>query len=269
MKKGAEVIRMISGFLGPDGYRRGVELYFQRHDSQAVTCDDFLTALADANDVNLSLFSLWYSQAGTPDLTVKRRSSSSGCLKLTLSQSLQQTAAATATSPMPVPVKLGLVGKTGENIEFSIDGRHPSVEQTILLTAKTMDVEMELIQPFALPVVPSILRGFSAPVRLHDDLTVDELAILATYDTDGFNRYEACQRLAHLALEQRLAYQEENAAIETALIKAMAAIYEDTDLRHDYKSLCLSIPGQSEVEHRSAEADQLQSGMLGRLCRVK
>ena len=254
-EKGAEVIRMLSSFLGPDGYRRGVDLYFQRHDGQAVTCDDFLTALADANDIDLSLFSLWYSQAGTPDLAVKRQSSSSGCLKLTLSQSLQQTAAATATGPMPVPVKLGLVGKTGENIEFSIDGQNPSAEQTILLTDDTMDVELELTQPFVMPVVPSILRGFSAPVRLHDDLTVDELAILATYDTDGFNRYEACQRLAHIALEQRLARHEADVAVEAALIKAMAAIYEDTNLRHDYQSLCLSIPSQSEVEHRSAEVD--------------
>ena len=103
--------------------------------------------------------------------------------------------------------------------------------------------------------MPSVLRGFSAPVRLYDDLTVDELAILATHDVDGFNRYEAFQRLAHMALEQRLVSHGANVAIEAALIKAMAAIFEDTDLRYDYKSLCLSIPSQSEVEHRAAEAD--------------
>ena len=250
-----EADRMLSGFLGPRGYRRGVDLYFQRHDGKAVTCDDFLAALADANDLDLSLFSLWYSQAGTPDLTVRRQSASAGRMKLTLSQSLQQTAAATAIGPMPIPVKLGLVGETGEAIKFSIDGQKPSVEQTILLTTDTMDVELELTQLSVWPVVPSVLRGFSAPVRLHDDLTVDELAILATHDADGFNRYEAFQRLAHMALEQRLVSHGANVAIEAALIKAMAAIFEDTDLRYDYKSLCLSIPSQSEVEHRAAEAD--------------
>ena len=254
-EKGAEVIRMLSSFLGPKGYRRGVDLYFQRHDGQAVTCDDFLAALADANDMDLSLFSLWYSQAGTPDLTVKRNTASEGLINLTLSQSLQQTAAATAIGPMPVPVKLGLVSQTGEAVKFSIGGQNPAVEQTILLTADMMDVELELTQPSVSPVVPSVLRGFSAPVRMHDDLSVDELAILAAHDTDGFNRYEACQRLAHLALEQRLGSDGANVAIETALIKAVIKIFEDADLRNDYKCLCLSVPGQSEVEHRAAEAD--------------
>ena len=254
-EKGAEVIRMLSGFLGPKGYRRGVDLYFHRHDGQAVTCDDFLAALAEANELDLSSFSLWYSQAGTPELTVRRKTASKGRMKLTLSQSLQQTAAATANDPMPVPVKLGLVDETGEAVKFRIDGQDMAEEQTILLTADRMDVELELTQPSISTVVPSVLRGFSAPVRLHDDLTVDELAILAIYDTDGFNRYEACQRLAHLALEQRLVFDGANAAIEAALIKALAIIFEDTDLRHDYKSLCLCIPNQSEVEHRASDAD--------------
>ena len=254
-EKGAEVIRMLSSFLGPRGYRRGVDLYFKRHDGEAVTCDDFLAALADANDLDLSLFSLWYSQAGTPELTVRRNTASEGRIKLSMSQSLRKTAAATATHPMPVPVKLGLVGQTGEAVKFSIGRQKPAEEQTILLTSDMMDVELELTKPFVSPAVPSILRGFSAPVRLHDDLTVDELGILATHDTDGFNRYEACQRLSHLALEHRLSSDSSNAAIEAALIEAVTTIFEDTSLRHDYKSLCLSVPSQSEVELRAMEAD--------------
>ena len=106
---------------------------------------------------------------------------------------------------MPVPVKLGLIGQTGEAVKFSIDGEAAgSRTDDASDRPDVMDIELELTQPFVSSAVPSILRGFSAPVRLQDDLSVDELAILATYDTDGFNRYEACQRLAHLALEQRL-----------------------------------------------------------------
>ena len=204
---------MLSSFLGRKA-TDGVSICSQRHDGQAVTCDDFLAALANANDLDLSLFSLWYSQGGTPELTVRRNIASEGRIKLSLSQSLQQTAAATATDPMPVPVKLGLIGQTGEAVKFSIGGQQPAAEQTILLTTDVMDVELELTQPFVSSAVPSVLRGFSAPVRLQDDLTVDELAILATHDTDGFNRYEACQCLAHLALEQRLSSDGANAAME-------------------------------------------------------
>ena len=254
-EKGAEVIRMLSTFLGPKGYKKGVDLYFQRHDGQAVTCDDFLSALADANDLDLSMFSLWYSQAGTPELIVSRQSTSANHIKLRLTQTLKKTAAATATSPMPVPVRLGLVSETGEAYAFGIDGQDPAVEQTILLTTETKDVELQLTQPAARSAVPSILRGFSAPVRLHDDLSVDELAVLASRVAGGFSRYEACQRLAHLALARRLGPEGRNADLEAAFTDALARIYDDKELRHDYISLCLSIPSQSEVEYRAADAE--------------
>jgi len=203
-EKGAEVIRMLSGFIGPAGYRRGVDLYFQRHDGQAVTCDDFLAALAEANNLDLSLFSRWYSQAGTPDLSIERVAQSPDQIDLKLTQKLRQTAAGTATTAQPIPIRLGLVGTEGHTHSFSINGQDPADEHTVLLTEPEQTITLRLDSPASHPVVPSALRGFSAPVRLHDDLSVDELAVLASHDTDGFNRYEACQRLAHLARQRRL-----------------------------------------------------------------
>ena len=156
---------------------------------------------------------------------------------------------------MPVPVRWALSARQEREHVFSIDGQEYAAEHTILLTSETMDVELQLAQPATGPVVPSVLRGFSAPVRLHDDLSVDELAILANHDKDGFNRYEACQRLAHFSIKQRLCSKKIDEAVEDALTYALEKIYEDTDLRHDYKSLCFSIPGQSEVEHSAADCD--------------
>ena len=254
-EKGAEVIRMLSGLLGAEGYRRGVDLYFQRHDGQAVTCDDFLAALADANDADLSAFSGWYSQAGTPEVTIKRRTQSIDEIELSLSQMLHKTAAGTATTAQPIPIRLGLVSANGEQHSFSIDGQAAASEQTVLLTAPEQTVKLTLSAPATQPVVPSALRGFSAPVRLSDDLSVEELAILAAHDTDGFNRYEACQRLAHLALDRRLSAGTADVAIEDALASALSRTFAETTLRDDYKALCLSVPGQSEVEHRTNMAD--------------
>ena len=254
-EKGAEVIRMLSGFLGPDGYRRGVDLYFQRHDGQAVTCDDFLAALAEANAVDLSAFSRWYSQAGTPELTITRQQQTAEKIQLSLAQNLPVTAAVTPVLAQPIPVRLGLVSADGQAHSFSLDGGDAGTEQTILLSTAEDKVTLTLSAPAPQPVVPSALRGFSAPVRLTDDLSVDELAILAAHDTDGFNRYEACQRLAHLALDHRLKANAPDTAVEEALAKALSGTFSDAALRGDYKALCLSVPGQSEVEHRSAEAN--------------
>ena len=271
-EKGAEVIRMLSGLLGTDGYRRGVDLYFQRHDGRAVTCDDFLAALADANEVDLSAFSRWYSQAGTPEVTITRARQNAEEIDLCLSQRLSETAAGTATAEQPIPIRLGLVGAQGQQHSFSIDGQAAACEQTVLLTAPEQTVKLKLNPSAGQPVVPSALRGFSAPVRLIDDLSVDELAILAAHDADGFNRYEACQRLAHLALDRRLSTNMPDAVIEQALASALSQTVAEGSLRGDYKALCLSVPGQSEVEHRTSQADpvaiwtarQALQGALGR-----
>ena len=180
--KGAEVIRMYNTLLGADGFRKGMDLYFERHDGTGVTCDDFRAAMADANGVDLEQFGLWYSTPGTP--TVTHHSSyddTTGTFSLTLSQSSK------SDKPLHIPISIGLIDKTtGEEV----------VPTTVLeLKEEKQTFEFPGLQG---DVVPSILRGFSAPVKLVSESGSNDgaaLAFLAARDTDGFNRWEAGQVL--------------------------------------------------------------------------
>ncbi|KAL7571498.1 hypothetical protein ACA910_020918 [Epithemia clementina (nom. ined.)] len=189
-QKGAEVIRMYQTILGVEGFNKGMKLYFKRHDGQAVTCDDFLAAMADANNVDLSQFSLWYSTPGTPTVTYSSEFKD-GSFRLTLSQN------SNSKTPMHIPVAVGLLDKaTGQEV----------------VPSKVLDLKEEK-QTFTFDglrgeVVPSILRMFSAPVKLVPELgEVDEesLAFLAARDTDGFNRWESGQKLYSSLIFQTLA----------------------------------------------------------------
>jgi aminopeptidase N len=180
--KGAEIIRMYQTLLTKEGFRKGMDLYFQRHDGSAVTCDDFLAAMADANKVDLSQFALWYSTSGTPTVTYSTTfDPSSGKFAITLSQSSK------SNKPLHIPVSVGLLDKESG----------AEVLPTTILELK------ETSQTFTFPnlkgdVVPSILREFSAPVVLKPSSGVEDeaaLAFLAARDTDGFNKWEAGQKL--------------------------------------------------------------------------
>ncbi|CAJ1419959.1 unnamed protein product [Effrenium voratum] len=194
--KGAEVIRMYETLLGRDGFRKGMDLYFQRHDGTAVTCDDFRAAMQDANGRDLSQFERWYSQAGTPVLKAADTwDPEQGIYTLTLKQSVPATADDSGTLPMPIPVRLGLLDRaTGKEL----------VPDTVLEL-------LEEEHSFELPVageekpVPSLLRGFSAPVQLQYDYSDKDLALLAAFDTDSFNRWESMQRLGTKAVLDALA----------------------------------------------------------------
>ncbi len=257
-EKGAEVIRMIHARLGVAGFHAGMDLYFARHDGQAVTCDDFISAMADANDTDLSAFSLWYRQAGTPQLSARRISRDGQYLTLELSQKLGPTAAGTPTDAMPIPVRLGFVAGDGRALAHSIEGGDVSDEHIVLLEGDRQLVDISFTDgESAAEAVPSLLRGFSAPVRLYDDLCAEELGVLAAYDADSFNRYEACQRLAHNVLGARLDGQDDSQS-ETALIHALRLVLADNRLRDDFKALCLSIPGQADTEQRAEQADPPQ-----------
>lgn len=259
-EKGAEVIRMIHSRLGGEGFMAGMALYVKRHDGQAVTCDDFLDAMADANGVDLSGFGLWYQQAGTPQITVQRQKHlqitdiQDNKLTLLFSQYLAPTQAATTTHAMPVPIRLGFITMEGQPASASLDGGPVQDQHMVILEGSSQMVDVTLSDAKADTVIPSLLRGFSAPVYLEDDLSRDELAILAAHDTDSFNRYEANQRLAHMAIAARLA-GEDSQAIEAALAGALATILGDRQQRSDFKALCLTIPGQSDTEQRCPLAD--------------
>ena len=187
-EKGAEVIRMIHTLLGPDNYRKGMDLYFSRHDGQAVTCDDFVAAMEDASGVDLGQFRLWYSQAGTPEVTLSHRyDQAAETLSLTLRQTLPDTVGQVDKQPQHIPLAVGLIGPDGRDIPLQLDGENAPFDhqgtRMLNLTAAEQSFTFVGVKD---KVVPSILRGFSAPVKVKSDLSRDDRLFLLAHDSDSF-----------------------------------------------------------------------------------
>ncbi len=193
-EKGAEVIRMIHTLLGADGFRRGMDLYFQRHDGHAVTCDDFVQAMEDGGGVDLNVFRRWYSQAGTPELhiAIVYDEQNKTCT-LRLEQLCPPSPGQKQKEPFHIPLAIGFLNSKGEDMGLA-DGRG-NIATTLVLDVKEREQTFVLSGIPEKPV-PSILRNFSAPVKIHYDYTEEELFFLLANDSDSFNRWEAGQRLA-------------------------------------------------------------------------
>jgi len=268
-EKGAEVIRMMAGYLGRDGFRRGTDLYFERHDGNAVTCDDFVAALADANDRDMSAFHGWYSQAGTPTLSVSRRAEADG-VTLSLAQATPETAAGTPREPLPVPVRLGFIGADGQPVRTHLDGENDARDEHVLLLDSAAAEFRFVGEAGSGPMTPSVLRGFSAPVRLVDDLADDERLHLMTHDSDLFNRWDAAQMLATGAILSL-------AGGEAVPVEPLAAGYRrilgDAALLDEFKAGTLRLPGIAVLEAARAPADPValfsaRRGLLASLGRA-
>ena len=266
-EKGAEIIRMLAGYLGKDGFRRGMDLYFARHDGSAVTCDDFVAALADANGADLSAFYGWYSQAGTPNLHVQRgvlpdkpqdKPQDDTALILNFTQDIPITAAATTRLPLPIPVRIGLVGTDGGDVPFSLTrGGEVASTQVVLLTEASQSQAIYPAQDG--DVVPSLLRGFSAPVILTDDLRQAERLHLMAHDSDMFNRWDAAQtmlgtEILGLAYAGDTSDGDVDAAI-APLAAACASSLANPELLDRFKAGILTLPAISVLEGRMAPAD--------------
>lgn len=250
-EKGAEVVRMMQTLVGRDGFAKGMTLYFDRHDGQAVTCDDFAQAIADANPQSelahhLTQFKLWYSQSGTPEV---RLTSQYFPDSHTLQVQLQQTCAATAGQSQKqafvIPIKLGLVGKNGAPLTCQLKGQALTETANEFLYVLTQDqVTLEFTGVNHEPIV-SALRDFSAPVQLHCDYSTDELVTLMLHDLDPFNRWEASQRLALSVLLPRIQQSLPEAVLaqrQEQLINAFAQILQDQQLDSAFKELILNLP---------------------------
>ncbi|MBE0462651.1 MAG: aminopeptidase N [Halomonadaceae bacterium] len=203
-EKGAEVVRMLCNLVGWDNFRRGADQYFERFDGQAVTIEDFVGCMADTSGEDLSQFMRWYAQAGTPEIDahgeydyVKSE------YHLTLRQRTPATPGQTTKQPLHIPVRMGLVGtKSGQDLALTLEGETLGKDAVINLR----DNEQTFVfTEVAEAPVPSLLRDFSAPVKLHFPYSREELAFLLTHDSDGFNRWDAGQRLAMLALDDLIA----------------------------------------------------------------
>ncbi|MGC6516735.1 MAG: aminopeptidase N [Candidatus Puniceispirillaceae bacterium] len=252
-EKGAEVIRMFHSQLGAAGFRSGMDTYFERHDGQAVTCDDFIASMAEANGRDFSAMQKWYSQAGTPHLHIKRRQDDEALI-LQLSQSLAPTKAGTPTSPLPIPIRLGFMDVTGAEARFRIDDGDWQTDTTILFEDAKAEVKVCFAEPEKGPFVPSLLRDFSAPVRLFDDLTNEERLHLMACDSDLFNRWDSAQKLLETFVHDRLRKQD-NDNFAKNMAKAYQQILFDESLRDDFKALMMTMPGQAVIESALRDCD--------------
>jgi aminopeptidase N len=193
-EKGAELIRMIHTLLGEKGFRRGMDLYFARHDGQAVTCDDFVRAMEDGGGVDLTRFRLWYSQSGTPELRIASSyDAQSRTCTLRVSQSYPPTPGQDDKQPLHIPLAVGLLDNMGKDMKLSVNGQEAAT--TVVLNVQEREQSF-VFRDIRVKPVPSLLRGFSAPVKLHYDYTEDELRFLLAHDSDPFNRWEAGHRLS-------------------------------------------------------------------------
>ena len=258
-EKGAEVVRMMQTLVGRAGFERGITLYFQRHDGYAVTCDDFAQAIADANPDSeltrlLPQFKRWYGQAGTPRLTA-RGTYDAGARTYTLQfeQRSHPTPGQPTKLPVVIPVNLGLLSQDGRDLPLQLQGDLEARHGTRLLVVTEASQQFVFTEIDAEPV-PSILRGFSAPVVLDFDYTDAQLLTLLANDIDPFNRWEAGQRLALRSAIRAVASTEPDVAFATgaallddAYVDAMRSVLGDAKLDAAFKELVLTLPSETYI----------------------
>ena len=254
-EKGAEVVRMYHTLLGEEGFQKGMKLYFQRHDGQAVTCDDFRAAMADANGINLDQFALWYSQAGTPVLEAEGRLKNN-IFELTIKQTVPPTPDMADKQPMMIPVKVGLLNRNGEAVAFDYQGKRVT-EAVLLLTEAEQTFPLEGVTE---AVVPSLLRGFSAPVHLNYPYSDDDLLLLLAHDSDAFTRWEAAQTLYRRAVAANLAALSDGVELpkHEKLLAAVEKVISDDLLDNAFKALLLGVPSEAELWDGAENIDPLR-----------
>jgi membrane alanyl aminopeptidase len=254
-EKGAEVVRMYHTLLGEEGFQKGMKLYFQRHDGQAVTCDDFRAAMADANGINLDQFALWYSQAGTPVLEAEGRLKNN-IFELTVKQTVPPTPDMADKQPMMIPVKIGLLNRNGEAVAFDYQGKR-ATEAVLLLTEAEQTFPLEGVTE---AVVPSLLRGFSAPVHLNYPYSDDDLLLLLAHDSDAFTRWEAAQTLYRRAVAANLAALSDGVELpkHEKLLAAVEKVISDDLLDNAFKALLLGVPSEAELWDGAENIDPLR-----------
>jgi aminopeptidase N len=248
-EKGAEVVRMLQTLVGVEGFRRGIDLYFKRHDGQAVTCDDFVAAIADANGRDFTQFKRWYAQAGTPSVVASvAYDVSKRVFELTLAQSTPPTPGQFTKEPLHIPFAFGLVGADGHDIALRLEGEATvgSATRVLELTRAAQSYRFVDVPPGALP---SLLRTFSAPVNVEYAYDDAELTFLSAHDADPFNRWEAGQRLAMSRLLALTDAAEAGRAvsIDDAFFAALRATLTDQHLSPAFKAQALMLPAESLI----------------------
>jgi aminopeptidase N len=252
-EKGAEVVRMIHRLLGPDGFRKGMDLYFERHDSQAVTCEDFVAAMEAATGVDLNRFRQWYLQAGTPKLKAAGHYDAAGeTYELTLSQTSPPTPGQETKEPLHMPVAVGLIDSEGGDIPLSLVGEDRASAASTRVLELTESVQTFRFAGIAERPTPSILRGFSAPVIVEQALSEEDRLHLMAHDTDPFNRWQAAQDIAlELLLRMVKAVQRgTEPPADPAFVAALGRTLADETLDPAFAAEMLALPGEDVIAER-------------------
>lgn len=248
-EKGAEVVGMYHTLLGGENFRKGSDLYFDRHDGQAATVEDFVVAMEDASNRDLSQFRRWYKQSGTPVLTVTSSfDKQAATYTLNFKQYCPDTPGQTGKLPFVIPVRLGLVGAEGEDLVLNSEG-HTQVIFEVTEVEQSLVIDNIAVEP-----VPSLLRGLSAPVKLDYQYSDEQLAHLMAYDTDGFNRWDAAQTLSLTTLQQLAedSFEGLELTLNGNLIDAFARLLKDESLDPAMVALMLQLPGEA-LMHQLAD----------------
>jgi aminopeptidase N len=253
-QKGAAIIRMYHTLLGEKGFQKGMQLYFERHDGQAVTCDDFLAAMADANGVNLDRFGRWYSQSGTPQVHVSDQyDAATQKYTLTLKQHTAPTYGQKDKKPLVLPFALGLLAANGDELPLQLETETDATVGTRLLVMEEAQQEFTFINILQAPV-PSLFRDYSAPVKIFFDYSPEQLAILIAHDSDAYVRWDAAQRIAENAiLEQcRQHAQGTQMMLDLSLVKAFKGILSDHEADPALLAVAITLPDEDYL------ADQME-----------
>jgi aminopeptidase N len=242
-EKGSEVIRMLKALLGDEGFKAGMDLYFDRHDGEATTVEAFVRCFTDATGRDLSAFFGWYEQAGTPKVTISRKyDAASGKLELTLRQETAPTPGQPEKAALPMPVAVGLLDE---------DGREQAATQVLVLEGAEATITIEGVKR---PPVLSALRGFSAPVKLETDAPAEHDYVLLAADPDLFNRWESGQRLATRLMLAR-ATGEADEAGEIRFAQAVGRALDDQAANAAFKALILTLPSEQDLAMERQPAD--------------
>ena len=249
-EKGAEVVRMLRTLVGEAGFRRGTDLYFHRHDGEAVTTDDFVQAIADANDQDLTQFKNWYSQAGTPEVTaLGAYDAENQSFSLTMTQSCADTPGQTEKPPFVIPVSTALFSSCGEKLYSDGESEH-----LLVLKERSQLFQFKNVKE---PPIPSLLRSFSSPIKLDIEMSSEQLSVLFAHDDDPFNRWQAGQRLFELCILSNIDKLKtgKQCQFPTELTKSFAAGLTDRNVDNAFKAKLLALPGEAWLAELSKPID--------------
>jgi aminopeptidase N len=256
-QKGATIIRMYHTLLGESGFQKGMKLYFDRHDGQAVTCDDFLAAMADANGLDLERFGHWYSQSGTPQVHVTDQfDAATQKYTLTLKQHTPPTHDQKIKKPLVLPFALGLLTGKGEGLPMQLDNETKAVAGTRLLVMQEAEQVFTFVNIPEAPV-PSLFRDYSAPVKIFYDYTSEQLATLIEHDIDAYVRWDASQRMAVNAIlgqcQQRA--DGKDMTLDSALVRAFRGILSDRDADPALLAEAMRLPDEDYLAEQMEVVD--------------